>query len=375
MKALRWIFMLFVFLIVLFVLSMGALRLWLNPQTLQTMLVEQTRERTGYELQMAEPLNVSYLPPQLHFSNLQIRDPHHPSVQMNLKQVALSLDLWALMQDRNQIQGRLFIEQMKLNHWQFDRVRFFPKWVQGVLEIRPIQAELYDGHLQGVVHARHLSSNMPEWDAALQLAEMNVAKWQGQIAPSKKFGLEGLADVETQLRTRGKSNAQMLPNLNGSVHVSVQKGLLVGVDIHYWLNLADRILSHQSALPGVAQARGTSFSNLSGDIDIHSGIAYTKNLQMNADSFFITAQGELDLMKQTIDMHLWVKPRNSAHLDFMVPIIVSGELKQPSVSLDILEIDKWIAKKQIEKVKDRVKSEIDKLPEKTGNFIKQLLGH
>lgn len=375
MKILRWILILLAFLVFIILLSLGIFRLWFNPQKLQTILIEQTKTRTGYELQMLEPIKMSWLPPKLIFPVLRVNDPNRPELKIQLKQMALYLDLDSLIQNQDQIQGKIFINQLNINRWQFTQVELFPKWVQGILEIRPVSAELYQGHLQGVVHGRHLTSLAPEWDANIQLTQLNVGQWQNQVAPSKQFGLQGQADVDTQLRTHGNASAQMISNLNGGLHLSVKQGLLVGVDIHYWLQVANNILAHQAPPSSKTQSRGTPFSSLTGDVDIRGGTAYTKNLQMVADSFFLSAQGELDLSKQTVDLHLWVKPRVNSHLDFVVPIIVSGDLAHPSVSLDLLEIDKWIAKKQVEKIKDRVQKEIDKLPEQAGNFFKNLLGH
>jgi AsmA protein len=140
--------------------------------------------------------------------------------------------------------------------------------------------------------------------------------------------IEGRAELSLNLRTEGRTQTEMLANVDGQTHIEVVSGALHGVDLG---GVATTI---RNALRGelIAPEARTPFQGFSATFAIADGVFASDNLSFNAPDLRIPGIGVLDVPQRRIDVRL--SPR-SPRGGIAVPFSVRGPWAQLSYASDL----------------------------------------
>jgi AsmA protein len=140
--------------------------------------------------------------------------------------------------------------------------------------------------------------------------------------------LEGTAEAEMAVTTRGRTEREMVQALKGSGAVKFTDGAIHGI------NLAAMVRNATTAFldPGAQKAQKTDFAELSGTFVIRNGILENDDLKLINPLLRLHGAGTSDLPKRTVDYR--VEPKLVATLEgqgrtreaegITVPVIISG---------------------------------------------------
>ena len=192
--------------------------------------------------------------------------------------------------------------------------------------------------------------------------------------PDSKLNISAASDVTLKAATQGVNREQMLNHLNGSCDFSLEKGVVEGVDLNYLLQSADAFINKQPT-DALVNSKQTAFDHLTGSLLIKNGLATTNNLLLVAPAFVAKSQGSINVVNSDLNLQLQVKPQDTLKTQWEIPMRLTGNLKQPDIRLDTTEIEKFILRQNLEKVKSRAREEIQKhIPGKAGQLLQNLLG-
>jgi AsmA protein len=140
--------------------------------------------------------------------------------------------------------------------------------------------------------------------------------------------IEGRAELSLNLRTEGRTQTEMLANVDGQTHIEVVSGALHGVDLG---GVATTI---RNALRGelIAPEARTPFQGFSATFAIADGVFASDNLSFNTPDLRIPGIGVLDVPQRRIDVRL--SPR-SPRGGIAVPFSVRGPWAQLSYASDL----------------------------------------
>ena len=163
--------------------------------------------------------------------------------------------------------------------------------------------------------------------------------------------------------------------LNGSSVYHLEDGIVQGMDINYFLQLADATLNKQPT-DQLMNSNQTAFNRLSGSAMIKNGVVDTRDTELVAPAFVTRAQGSLELISRNLDFELQVKPQlQNTKMKWEIPVLLTGDLDNPDVHLDVMGIQKILAGIEIENLRKKAAVQIQKhVPGKTGEFLQKLLG-
>jgi len=144
------------------------------------------------------------------------------------------------------------------------------------------------------------------------------------------------------------------------------------------MNSAYAITKSQS--PSGSDSHQTNFGNLTGTMTIHNGVMSNDDLVIDMPRVTTHGKGTIDLIGQLINYSLKTQMKSDPEsrksmANFYIPILVTGHLDHPNVSLDMADLTKQIAQQQLEKVKGKALEKIEQqLPGAGGAILQNLLG-
>jgi AsmA protein len=287
------------------------------------------------------------------------------------------------------LQGNITIDTLEAAKLKATHLTLQAHLQNGVLDLSPVTAALYQGALNGQMKVT-LTSATPQIAAQLKLTGVQAEPLLNDLgSQGSKIKLQGAADINLQITTAGTNAAVVVRNLNGNANLSFKDGQLAGINIGNLIDSAYALLKHQAA-PAKAEDT-THFGNLTATAVINNGVVTNNDLTMNGPRFDTKGKGTIDLVNQRIDYRLETNAKNIGQnhndrdmLNFYnmtIPITVTGSLSDPRVALDAGAMLAQVAKIQIQnsvqqKVQDQVSDKLkDKIPANAGALLKNLLGH
>lgn len=363
-------------LLIVVVVGVGSLVYFIDPNKMRPVIVEEVMNRTGYQLAIYGKLKWRIFPVMgLNVARMTLTSPNQTEPFVDLHNVTISSDVSRLIHGDRRLEGDVRIGNVKLVNIEAQNARVILQWQENVLTLSPISAFLYGGTLEGVAHGRNLN-RVPTWDWDLKLNDVQLKPLiHDANKGNTKLNITGKGTVAIKASTEGISREQIITNLNGVTKFSVDNGSVQGIDLNYLLASADALLSRHEVSPPTGDVRQTEFNALTGTVNVKNGVASSNDLLLTAPAFTTKAEGTINLLYQAINFALQVQPSSEAQKKWEIPVLVTGNLKEPDVRLDLNELQRYIAKSQVDKVKQKLNDEISRrLPDGAGEAIQNLLG-
>jgi AsmA protein len=176
--------------------------------------------------------------------------------------------------------------------------------------------------------------------------------------------LRGTANLELSSQTRGRTERELVRNLNGKGQAAFQNGAIVGI------NLAAMVRNVTSAFQGGAggEERATDFAELSGSFAIRNGILTNDDLWLQAPVLRVAGRGQINLPERTLDYRF--EPKAAPTLEgqggsrdvagLLVPVIIRGPWDDPTFTPDVSSVARR-ALEDPEAFKEEVEQQVDQL--------------
>ena len=199
------------------------------------------------------------------------------------------------------------------------------------------ELQLYKGQSKGKViingrkktPAMNIKANISNVDALKFLKDVNGFDW-----------IEGLANINLNVTTAGRTQNQLVKSLNGKAGFSFANGAVRGINIAQMVrNLKNVGLSGWSR----TSSEKTDFSKLGATFNISKGQATTSDLAMIGPFVRLTGEGTVNLPAKTLKFRLQPKLVGSAKGQggatdlggLNIPVIIKGPWSNPSILPDL----------------------------------------
>lgn len=375
MKAIKIILGIVVLLIALLAAALISLSFLVDPNRLKPVLINEVAKKTDYQLAIEGQLSWRLYPVfGIHVAHMSLKAPKQISPFLDLYDVTIATKLTALVQNPENISGELRIAKASLSKLQLQDVSVDMNWRAQQLTLNPISAKLYEGRLTGLAHGKNLTTSQPLWDWDVLVDRVQLKSLLNDInGAESRVKLAGVARVALKARAQGASKRDIFASLNGMGSLDIQQGVLEGINLNYFVMAADALINKQ-AIPVPAEIAQTQFNSLNGNLVIKNGVVGTNDMQLVTPSLKAIATGEINLNYNTMNLSLNVSPEN-VKTNWEIPVLMIGDVGKPDVRLDMTEINKFILKQHLEKVRDKISQEVDKVPGEAGKFLKKLIGN
>lgn len=267
--------------------------------------------------------------------------------------------------------GELRIGWLNLANVKSTNVRIKLKADDGVAQLAPFSANLYEGVMNGSLQVDARAT--PQ--IAFKQNMTGIAIGPLLVDAINNDMLSGKGNLNLDVTTSGATVNTLKKSLNGTAGLKLTDGAVKGIDIAGTIRgYKDKL----SSLKGEASVEGdktqkTDFSEMTATFNIKDGIARNDDLDMKAPLFRIAGNGQVDIGNETIDY--LAKPtivkslagQGGAGLDELsgvtIPVKVTGTFAKPKYALDFAGVATAIAKKKV----------IDKVGGEKGEAVQKLL--
>jgi len=267
--------------------------------------------------------------------------------------------------------GELRIGWLNLANVKSTSVRIKLKADDGVAQLAPFSANLYEGAMNGSLQVDARST--PQ--IAFKQNMTGIAIGPLLVDAINNDMLSGKGNLNLDVKTSGATVNTLKKSLNGTAGLNLADGAVKGIDIAGTIRgYKDKL----SSLKGQASVEGdktqkTDFSEMSATFNIKNGVAHNDDLNMKSPLFRITGSGDVDIGNETIDY--LAKPtvvktlagQGGAGLDELsgvtIPVKLTGTFAKPKYALDFAGVAAAIAQKKV----------IDKAGGEKGEAVQKLL--
>jgi len=239
------------------------------------------------------------------------------------------------------LQGELSIDELMVSGLSFNNVLLGLSAEQGLIELSPLQANLYQGSYNGSINL-NVNTAAPEFTMRSTLQNINIEPLSNDFIGASYAS--GNGTINLALAGSGNNTQNILNSLDGSADLTLNDGILDGVDVGAILIQLETMIRSRRIL-AVNRGEQTAFDNLSATIQIENGIARSSDLLIQAPGFNVSGAGTLaNLQNQSIDFDLLASVNAaSATLEseeydiggYSLPINCVGSMDSPSCLPDV----------------------------------------
>lgn len=276
---------------------------------------------------------------------------------------------------KSRIQGDLAIGSLNLKNTKFTQVtaNIFNKGA--TLHLDPFKAQAFQGELATTASVDFASKPLA---LAIQPDLKNI-----QIGDllAAFFGFErlsGLGALDLDMKTKGVDVKQMLQNLNGTGHINLSDGALMGIDIE---KLIASGLSLQ-ALNKENYSGKTVFAGLKGDLKANDGVINLSNFAINSPVFDLLGRATTDANNESIggNFQLVLKGALKEQVEAKYPKLagktlpfeLKGTWAEPKANIDYEAILKAEYQGKIDEKKEEIEEEVkDKVEDKLKDLLRR----
>ncbi len=259
---------------------------------------------------------------------------------------------------------KLALDGLKVRGLQLGPMRMLAQTRPGRVQLKLLDAELYQGRLQAEARLRAEQQHVVLQTRG-RLAGVRTGPLLQDLAGKPWITGEGAADWV--LTSRLDDMNTLKNQLNGEARVQFTDGAVLGI------NVAERIREGWALLKGQpytapTEPPKTDFAELSASITARAGRLDNRNLLLQSPLLRITGEGWLDLAAEEVDYRLspvlvgTLLGQQGEPLEQLkgvkIPLRIRGPIGQPEIRLDLARA---FTERQKKKLKKKAEKEVMKL--------------
>lgn len=232
------------------------------------------------------------------------------------------------------------------------------KLTNGVMTADLTRLSLYEGQGSGAlsVDARR---NVASVSANFDLAGLAARPFMSDAVGVDR--VQGTADLNFAMTTRGASQAEFAANLNGAGAFNVVDGAIVGVNLAQLARAVGSLTQGDvtaAAAAAQASAAQTDFAEFSASFSAQNGMIRTDDILLLNPYLRMTGGGTVNLPAQSVDITL--RPRivasaqgqggDAAGRGLGAPFRITGTFNDPKVALATEEVVRGVLRNQLERL-------------------------
>jgi len=268
--------------------------------------------------------------------------------------------------------GQLTVAKIKASDI---RVRIEAK--NGRLDVAPLSAKLYDGHIEGSLSA---DANGNRFTAKQNLANVRLGPLLKDLADQDL--LEGRGNVALDVAAQGGTVDALKKSLAGTARIALADGAIKGIDIGQKLRDVRGMLRGGSNVDVAADAaQKTDFSALTASFRIANGVAKNDDLAAKSPLLRLAGAGDIDIGNSRLDYLLKTslvatsKGQGGQDLDSLrgltIPVRLTGPFDKPAWKIELAGLAGEATKAKVAEKKEEIKQKVEG---KTKDALRGLLG-
>lgn len=252
------------------------------------------------------------------------------------------------------LEGSLRIGSLKAFNVKVAQLRVDVKARNGMVNIAPLSARLYQGSMDGKVSVNAETSSFA----------VNEKLTGVEIAPLVKDAVdlelvEGRGNVALDLTTQGNTVSGLKKSLNGKASVDLANGAIKGIDLAKLVQgIQGLSKSTTTQTLGVDKNEKTAFSEFKASFKIRNGVAHNDDLAVKSTVLRITGNGDIDIGHDNLNYNAKaIFAKTEQGRTGTLPVNVSGAFDDLKFKVDYAALLTDVAKQKVDEKKEQIKED------------------
>jgi AsmA protein len=248
---------------------------------------------------------------------------------------------------------------------------------KGILRIEPFSSTVFGGSSTGIFEL-DARADTPKFNLKEELKGVQIAEvMKYSMGQDAKDWITGVADMNTNLSTRGLDTGALTKALNGTVIAKIKDGAFEGFSVRKMLQQANALLKGETYVDDGSPNR-TKILEMGTNTKLVNGVANTDNIKVLTPLADLTGSGSANLNTEQLDYRLklalssGISEIDKAEFKKLegksLPLKVSGSFNDPQFKIDMEKAAKQEVKQKAEKTLRK------KYGEKYGKELDMLFG-
>lgn len=190
------------------------------------------------------------------------------------------------------LDGNLRIGSLKVANIKSSQVRLGVKAHNGLVDISPLSANLYQGNMNGSLSINAQST--PRFAINQKLNGIAIAPLLKDAANLELA--EGRGNIVLDLTTQGNTVSALKKALNGNVSVNLANGAIRGINLTKLVQgLQNLSMDTRAQTLGVDKSEKTEFSEFKANFRVRNGVAHNDDLAVKSTVLRLSGNGDIDI--------------------------------------------------------------------------------
>jgi len=172
----------------------------------------------------------------------------------------------------------------------------------GIMTLSPITANLYKGTYRGSAQL-DLTKNAPSLSGNHTIRNVDTNQLLNDVKALTKLELNGTGNGEARLSFTLGNKETFYKSLNGDMNLRISNGVLDGIDIAYYMDVASRLYG-KLPLTSVKNTKRTPFDSVTATVNLTNGVAKNKDFLLTSPEIRVEGHGKADLVKRWLNYSL-----------------------------------------------------------------------
>jgi len=240
----------------------------------------------------------------------------------------------------------LDVDSMKIKGADMSHVKLKASGKDGKLELKPFQAELYQGTISSGL-SLDVQGKVPHLKIKNNIAQVQIGPLLTDM--TGKSEVTGAAVLSLQLSTKGNSKEQLTRNANGTMNLALENGVIKKLHILQIIRQAKAIYQKEAVVLAAAD-EPTGFAKINATGVIKNGVFYNDDLKAGSDLMSATGNGKVDFTAEYVDYLLKIsiargmdRNEKSGKTDYskvIIPYKIQGKFSNLQEEADVVALFK-----------------------------------
>lgn len=205
------------------------------------------------------------------------------------------------------VKGGLTIGQFQIMNIKTQNVSAKLTAKKGLVDLKPMTFDLYNGQFNGAF-SLNVKSKLPKYAVNARLKDLNVYPFMVDFLKFKK--IKGVGGFDVNVNTQGEWVSKIKRNLNGTVAVALDKGVIEANFLKDFKELAVMTGKPEWA-DNIKEGKTTPFNKLEGLMTINNGKINSKGLTVKTKDGELVGEGSFDIPTTYVDAGINLNVNNN----------------------------------------------------------------
>ena len=269
------------------------------------------------------------------------------------------------------LDGSLRIGTLKVANIKSSQVRLGVKAHNGLVNLSPLSANLYQGNMNGSLSINAQST--PRFAINQKLNGVDIAPLLKDAANLELA--EGRGNIVLDLTAQGNTVSALKKALNGNVSVHLANGAIRGINLTKLVQGIQNLGRDTRAQTlGVDKSEKTEFSEFKANFRVRNGVAHNDDLAVKSTVLRLSGNGDIDIGHDSLNYNAKATlAKTEQGRTGTLPVNVSGPFDALKFKIDYGALLVDVARQKFDQKKEKVKEDAKaKLQEELKKGLKGL---